>query len=392
MSSKAQDDNDRKQAGNHDPMAGTVPYVSTSAPARRTERRPLEVVKMADVNPESIDWLWAGRIPRGCLTVLDGDPGLGKSTLVCELAASLTCGRLLPGQQQSVRAGVLIVNAEDSIAATIRTRLDAAGADVEQVWAVRRPDLQIPDDLPEIEAAANDHRAGLIVLDPFMAYLSERTNSFKDQQVRRALAPLQHMAERLGVAVLVVRHMNKATGGPALYRGGGSIGIIGAARSGLLLARDPDDPERRILAAIKNNLARSPRALRFRLVSVGEVARIEWLGECDWEADRLVGPPESEESRTALDSACEFLRQALADGPQPQANLIDRAAKESIRPGTLKRAKQKLGVISQKSAGERGRWEWELPPSAENRAESPSPAAPVDPLAPLTSPSVGGQS
>ena len=370
---KGPDDNDRKrqQGAAYDPTADTVPYTGVSAPQRRAGRSPLEVVKMADVQPESTEWLWEGRIPRGCLTVLDGDPGLGKSTLVCELAACLTRQRPLPGQPQPVRADVLIVNAEDSIGATIRTRLIAAGADMDHVWAVPRPDLELPDDLPEIERIACSCSVGLIVLDPLMAYLSERTNSFKDQHVRRTLAPLHHMAERLGVAVLVVRHLNKATGGPALYRGGGSIGIIGAARSGLLLARDPDDPDQRILTTTKSNLARKPRAVRFRLISAEQAARIEWIGECDYEADHLLGPPESEESRSAIDDAVEFLRQELADGPLLQSEVAERAGKVDIKPRTLNRAKKRIGVHCWKENGKGGRWHWELlrPPAGQPAAD-----------------------
>jgi hypothetical protein len=338
---------------------------------------------MADVVPEPIEWIWDGRIPRGKLTILDGEPGLGKSTLVCELAACFTTGRLLPGQVKPVLADVLILNAEDGTKDTIRARLDAAGADPARVHAVATL-LQIPEDIPALEDIARARGARLIVLDPLMAYLSDRCNSFKDQHVRRALAPLAQMAERLGAGVLIVRHLNKRTDASALHRGGGSIGIIGAARSGLLVAADPDDSELRVLACTKSNLAAMPTALRFALRSAGDVGRVEWRGDCAWEANHLTAPPHSEEARSLLDDAKEFLMQVLAEGSLLQGELLDRADKEGIKVGTLKRAKRLLGVRSEKAQGANGKWEWKLPSSPVNDA-------PLAPLAPLTTPSVGEQ-
>ncbi|MFO0578181.1 MAG: AAA family ATPase [Polyangia bacterium] len=345
----------------------------------------LDVVNMASVQPERVEWLWHRRIARGCITVLDGDPGLGKSTLVCELAACLSVGRPLPGQSEAVRADVLIINAEDNLSGTIRERLVAADADMERVKAIPNPALQLPEAVPSLEATVRACGVGLVVLDPLMAFASPKVNTFKDQDVRRMLAPLASMADRLGVAVLLVRHPNKAVGGPALYRGGGSIGIIGAARTGLVMAPDPDEPTRRVLAVSKSNLALRAPSLRFGFQSVGTVARIEWLGECEHDADRLLGPPPSEESRSALEDACDFLSELLASGPLPQSEVRERARQEGIKQGTLKRAKRKLGVESEKELGERGKWIWSL------LTAKPS-HAPLAPLAPLERGSVGERS
>jgi hypothetical protein len=225
---------------------------------------------------------------------------------------------------------------------------------------------------------------GLVVLDPLMAFVGGNVDTFKDHHVRRMLSPVAAMADRLGVAVLVVRHLNKAVGAPALYRGGGSIGIIGAVRSGLLLAPDPEDPALRVLAVAKHNLAPPSRALRFRLNTVDEVARIEWLGECGYDVDRLVGPPPSEESRSALEDACELLRDVLASGPLSKSEVMERARQEGIKLGTLTRAKGKLHVQSDKAGGQGGKWIWSLPPDERE-------SAPVAPLAPLERAYVGEQ-
>ena len=198
---------------------------------------PFEVVKMSDVKPEAIDWLWWGRIPRGMLTMLDGDPGLGKSTLICEIAACLSTGRPLPGMSQPVQTSVLLVNTEDANGCTTRPRLDAAGADAERVLTLKDPLVALPDCVPRIEETVRAHGIGLIVFDPLMAVLSASIDSHRDQDVRRALALLAAMAERRKVAIVLVRHLNKAIGGPALYRGEGiKLGTLKRAKQRLGIA------------------------------------------------------------------------------------------------------------------------------------------------------------
>lgn len=374
MAKTAPDDNDQSQTrgGGFLPTEKTAPYVPQGHAQSSQRRRgtagvsalapmPLEVLKMSDVKPEKVDWLWPCRIPRGMLTMLDGDPGLGKSTLVCEIAACVSTGRLLPGHTQPVQTTVLLINAEDVAACTVRPRLDAAGADTARVLTLADPLVSIPHCLSQIELTIEKEGVGLIVFDPLMAFLAEGIDSHRDQDVRRALTPLAAMAARRNVAVLLVRHLNKAIGGPALHRGGGSIGIVAAARGGLLLGRDPDDPELRILASQKQNLSPKARSLRFALVSSGDVARIEWRGECDIDADRLCAPPESEESRSALEEACAFLQSYLADGPKPQAEVTSASQEHRIKFGTLTRAKQKLKVRSEKGNGAQAGWLWSLP-------------------------------
>ncbi|CAN5794626.1 hypothetical protein BH24ACT25_BH24ACT25_04750 [soil metagenome] len=194
-------------------------------------------ISFEDIEPEAIGWLWPGYVPLGMLTLLVGDPGLGKSLLTCELAA------------RTSRAGgsVLLASAEDSKGATVRPRLEAADADLGRVYSIslRRDGVEegiaLPDDVAELEQLVVDRAARLVVIDPLMAHLPEAVNSWRDQSVRRALAPLHRMAEAHGCAVLVVAHLNKDRQGHALYRTGGSVGIPAAVRSALLLARDPDD-------------------------------------------------------------------------------------------------------------------------------------------------------
>ncbi len=184
-------------------------------------------------------------IPLSKLTIIDGDPGLGKSVLTLDLAARVSRGVEMPDGAAGRQGGVVLLTAEDGIRDTVVPRLDAAGADRSRVLALDLvPDAEggqqlprLPLDAPYIDAAVRRMGALLVVVDPLTAYLSERINSHRDQDCRRALWPLTKLAEETGAAVVVVRHLNKGNASNPLYRGGGSIGIIGAARSGLLVAR-----------------------------------------------------------------------------------------------------------------------------------------------------------
>lgn len=327
------------------------------------------VVCLADVEPEQITWLWSGRIPFGKITVLDGDPGLGKSTMMLDLAARLTTGRPFPGEQTGVGPGaVLFISHEDGIADTLRPRADAAGANntliqaikgtLEEDGSLRLP--TIPGDLAGLEKLIVEHKLRLVVIDPLYAYLDPGTNSYSDHNVRCALAPLATVAERTGAAVVLVRHLRKSGGASAMYRGGGSIGIIGIARSGLLLAKDPDDDATRIVACVKSNLGPPPASLTWRFAG-GTPPHINWLGESRLCADSLVNVQvDDEEGRSALDEAKSFLRDALTGGAVQMKEIVRQARAAGIAETTLRRAKQRLQVQARKQSFS-GAWEWELP-------------------------------
>jgi hypothetical protein len=217
---------------------------------------------LSEVEPERVEWLWPRRIPSGKITVLDGDPDNGKTVLTIDLAARVTAGLDLPDDTPTEAAGAVIVSAEDGAADTIRPRFDAADGDPTRACLLGDEEpLAIPGDIPRLERAVRQVEAALVVIDPIMAFLSGDVNSNRDQDVRRALTPLKQMAERTGAAIVLVRHLNKTPGGNPLYRGGGSIGLIGAARSGLVVGRHADDDELRVLAGQKNNLSLPPKAL-----------------------------------------------------------------------------------------------------------------------------------
>lgn len=338
-----------------------------------TETGP-DIVRLSDVEPETVEWLWPKRVPLDKLTLLEGDPEELKSTLTLDLAAQISRGGRLPDGTASDLdgpAGTVLLTAEDGLADTIRPRLNAANADADRVAALQgvgaeEERLPTVEDVDAIEEAVRRVDAALVVVDPLVAYLGADVNSWRDQDVRRALRELANLAERMDVAVVAIRHLNKSGGGKAKYRGGGSIGIIAAARSAMLVAPDPDDPDgnRRVLATIKSNLAERPPALAFRPEEAANGAvRISWEGEADRRADELLGNTESAEERTEREVAASVLRQELRDGPVEVEELKDVADTLEISWRTFRRAKQQLGIEHTRD-GFNGPWMYRAPKSA----------------------------
>ncbi len=328
-------------------------------------------VTMSDVEAEFVDWLWEGYIPKGKVIICDGDPGMGKSTLTTDWAARISTGTPWPDQSPCKTGDVVICSAEDGLADTIRPRLEAAGADLTHVHAIRGyPDseggyesLTIPDHIPFIRGVIEATGSVLSILDPLMAFFGGKVNVYNDAEVRRALQPLARLAEELGVTILVIRHFTKAGGDNPVTRGGGSIGIIGAARLGMIVAPHPEDPERRVLAVSKSNLAKIPPALAFRLVSDEEnrCARVEWAEEkVDYTANDLLVAmhPRREESSPARDAAGMFLLTILAKGPVLMKELKTAWEGLGLSEATVERAKKTLGVESFKKGNA---WWWKLP-------------------------------
>jgi len=351
------------------------------------------VLRLAEVAPRAVRWLWPGRVPLGKLTVLDGDPGLGKSTVVLDLAARVSRGAPLPddslGDLRGAASVVLLCD-EDGIADTVRPRLEAAGADLTRVVAVTAVPgprglhpPRLPFDSLAIIRIVNAHAARLLVVDPLMAYLDAAVTAYRDQTVRAALAPLTLLADRAGVAVVVVRHLTKTGAASSLYRGGGSIGIIAAARSGLLVALDPHDPtgQRRVLATTKGNLAQPAPALVYTLEASPTLPapRVVWHGPADRTPSELLAPRRAHSARPdrdALRQAEAFLRAFLADGPQPVPAVLAAACAAGVAPITLRRAKRALGVVPQKSGFGAGcGWHWALPPPPPTTEAAPHPAS-----------------
>jgi hypothetical protein len=334
------------------------------------------VLRLAEVTPRTVRWLWPGRVPLGKLTVLDGDPGVGKSTVVLDLAARVSRGATLPDDSHGDLDGpasVVLLCSEDSLADTIRPRLEAARADLTRVVAVTavpgprglRPP-RLPFDSLAIIRIVNAHAARLLVVDPLMAYLDTAVTAYRDQTVRAALAPLTLLADHTGVAIVVVRHLTKSGAANALYRGGGSVGIIAAARSGLLVALDPHDPtgQRRVLATTKGNLAQPAPPLVYTLETSPRLPapQVVWHGPANRAPSELLASRPTRPDHDARQTAEAFLRAFLADGPQPVPAVQAAALAAGVAPITLRRARRALGVVARKAGFAAGRgWRWALP-------------------------------
>ena len=359
---------------------------------------PVAGVLASDVERQPIRWIWPGRLARGETTLLDGDPGLGKSTLFCDLAARITTGRPMPGEEKPLRdgpGGVVLVTTEDSPSHTIRPRLDAAGADPSKVrivqsvptknddgsWSEKERVPILPDDLPVLKATAKNVDADLLVIDPLFAHLSGEVNTFKDSDVRSALAPLSAFAEEAGLAVVVIRHLNKRSGGSALYRGGGSIGIIGAARLAFAFGEDPENAGHLVLAPNKVNLGKMPPSLELCLQDSpgeSEVACVKWLGTSDLSAQDLFNAKQKEPDSPALSEAKDFLREHLCGGPQRASEMYDAAEEAGIKKDTLKRARRELATAERTGGvGDSGYWQWVLAEKEKRQGEATSDEAPA---------------
>lgn len=335
----------------------------------------IEVVNLDSVTAETVSWLWQGYIPLGKLTLIDGDPGLGKSLFSTDLASRLTTGQPMPDGSPSIQGGVVLMSLEDGLADTIVPRLNVAGADKKKIIAlqgVKDADGQYRfptiEDVSAINQACKSVNAKLLVVDPLMGYLGHKVNSHKDQDIRRALSPLAKMANETGLSIIIIRHLVKSESNNAVYRGGGSIGIIGAARSALLVAKDPENENRRILAGIKSNLAPLPPSLSYTIENVGGIPKIVWGGVSGHTADALLSIPSNPEERSALEDAKDFLKDIFFGGDVDSRDIQRQAKQAGIAERTLHRAKKALRVTSKK-AEFKGGWLWAMP--HEDCQESP---------------------
>jgi AAA domain len=327
------------------------------------------------VRAEATRWLWDGRIPLGAATLLVGREKLGTSTLTCELAACLSRGEL-----DSSLAGelvdTLLVSYEDHAARTIKPRLMAAGARPGRVHRPLVSDSGVPDlvslpgDVQEIARLARELNVRLVVVDPLSAALDGSVDSHRDQDIRRAIAPLAQLAEELDIAILCTAHWNKSQGGDSFSRVLGSRGLTAAVRSVLAFGRPPDADDgstERVLAHTACNVGPEASSLSCRVEGrlieedgdATETAKLMILGETDTGADDLL-VTRTEEERSERDDAADFLRGELADGPRLAAEITaGRAA--GISTATLRRATQQAGVESHRPGGS-GPWRWSFPP------------------------------
>lgn len=341
------------------------------------------IISMGDeVETEKTQWIWPGYIPAGKLTLIAGDPGMGKSTMVGDLIARISKGTFLPSGQRSVTGTSLIASAEDSPEDTIIPRLIACDANLKRVGVIREVRdekseddetryLSFPRDLGLLRHTLISRGCRILIIDPLNAFLDKGTDSYKDQDIRRILHPLESMAEETGTAIIIVAHLNKKEDSGTLYRVGGSIGFIGAARSVLAVTKLPD--ETRVLYSLKSNLSVRPPSMAYEIKQVRKTkssnntwlgesvinsSGIRWLGEVDY--NPFAQNQTAVTAATVVnEEATNFLRQVLqASGESDTEEIYQEARTAGISKSALNKVKSGLGVIQTRRDG---KWFWALP-------------------------------
>lgn len=319
------------------------------------------IVRLADVEPEAVSWLWYPYIPFGKLTLVEGDPGLGKSWLSFALASYLSTARTLPGQTRSERRTkrrVLLMSAEDGIADTIAPRLVTLGADRTRVFSFTEPVVFDEEGALFFEEQIAQLRPSLVILDPLVAYMGGGIDLHKANETREVLHRLVDIADRYQIAVVGIRHLTKGGRDKAIYRGLGSIDLTAAARSVLHVGQDPEDEDSRIICHIKSNLAPLGDSIRYTLSKADPKKPFRWDGTCSYKASDLVQNDKDLKPGSALETAKNFLLEALKDSDVEQFKLARDAEARGVSTRTLQRASKILNVEIRRKNGHSY---WELP-------------------------------
>ena len=323
------------------------------------------LTRMSSVQPESVCWLWYPYIPIGKVTLLDGDPGLGKSYITLAMATAVSRGYGLPDRTPCDPGAVLLMSVEDGLADTIRPRLDTMKADCTRIFAVSKPLSLNRDGLGDLETLLRKNKPLFVVIDPLFAYTGAEVDIHRANETREIMDQLSRLAATNRCAILAVRHLTKGGRDKSIYRGLGSIDIVAACRSVLLAGADPQDRNKRALLQIKNNLAPFGDAIGYEIREGGVFA---WTGRSDLTADQILASDQNSQKAFPVENAADFLRGELSRGPKSARDIMSRAKNAGFSERTIWRARATLGVEAHKIG--RDRWVWELP-SGVNAAESP---------------------
>ena len=300
----------------------------------------VKIIRMSDVELTPVDWLWKPYLPFGKLSVLQGNPGEGKTYFAMHLAAACTNGKLLPNMERMEPFNVIYQTAEDGLGDTVKPRLIEAGADLDRVLVIDDSDVQLTLSDERIEKAIVENNARLVIIDPIQAYLGADVDMNRANEVRPIFMRLGQVAQRTGCAILLIGHLNKAAGMQSLQRDLGSIDIAAAVRSVMFIGKLKHDPTMRISTHEKSSLAPPGASLAF---SLGDEGGFRWVGEYDITADEMLSgiePQRETKTQQAKDLICAL----LAGGKQVLSEDIDKAALERGIPGrTVRDAKRELG-------------------------------------------------
>lgn len=343
--------------GNHNTSIAEVSFIDNeifrNGGYMEETRTELQMIKMSEIQSKEVAWLWYPFIPYGKLTIIQGDPGDGKTTLVLNIAAKLSKGEGLDSDMKLTEPlTVIYQSAEDGLADTVKPRLEAAGADCENISVIdeSKKSLSMIDE--RLEEAIIRTKAKLLILDPIQAYLGGSMDMNRANEARDMTKKLAALAEKYQCAIVLVGHMNKAAGNKAAYRGMGSIDFFAVARSVLLVGRVEGEENIRAVVQIKNNLAGFGHPKAFQLSEDGFL----WLGDYEITADEVLGGIAPKANK--LEQAKRLLRKLAETNNAIQSNEIFNLAEEqNISRRTLENAKKELGVRAKRINNS---WYWEL--------------------------------
>ena len=313
----------------------------------------LKIIKMSDVETEKVEWLWYPYIPYGKLTIIQGDPGDGKTTLALNIASKLSKGEMLDEQMEVAEPlNVIYQTAEDGLADTVKPRLESAGADCEKILVIDESKQALSMTDERLEEAIKITGARLLILDPIQAYLGTGTDINRANEAREMTKKLAALAEKYKCAILLIGHMNKAAGIKASYRGIGSIDFFAVARSVLLVGRIQGEENLRAIVQIKNNLAPFGNTKAFEFTEDG----FTWVGDYDISADEVLAGVAPKANK--LVQAKKLLVE-LSEGNKtmPSKEIFEIAEEEGISKRTLENAKKDLNIRAKKV---NNNWYWEF--------------------------------
>lgn len=329
----------------------------------RRDEPNLKLINMEQVEVEKIDWLLYPFIPFGKVTIVQGDPGEGKTTMVLQIIAKLTKGEaVLPsGSDESALeektmvlepVNVIYQTAEDGLGDTIKPRLLSAGADCSRVMVIDDNDQALTMMDARLEEAIIQTKARLVVLDPIQGFLGTDVDMHRANEIRPLMKRVAVLAEKYHCAIILIGHMNKNSNGKSSYRGLGSIDFQAAARSVLIVGRIKDEPEIRVVCHVKSSLAPEGKSIAFRL---DKDTGFEWIGEYDISADDLLS---GDNRGQKIHEAKEFLKEILVSGSVAQTKVAEEAESRGIKKKTLWNAKKELEIDFVKIGNQ---WFWMLP-------------------------------
>lgn len=317
------------------------------------QKTELKLIRMSEIESQEIEWLWYPFIPYGKLTIIQGDPGDGKTTLVLNIAAKLSKGiGIDEAMHLSEPINIIYQTAEDGLADTVKPRLEAAGADCEKIAVIDESEKSLSMVDERLEEAIIKTNARLLILDPIQAYLGGGMDMNRANEARDMTKKLGLLAEKYQCAIVLIGHMNKAAGNKAAYRGMGSIDFFAVARSVLLVGRVEGQANIRAVVQIKNNLAPFGHPKAFELEETG----FAWLGDYEISADELLGGLAPKANK--LEQAKQLLRElAKTNNAMQSREIFNLADEQGVSKRTLENAKKELKIKAKKI---NNLWYWEL--------------------------------